>query len=76
MTLTVTTSTVTVDHDGVFVTASGRVKIAATPGKYWRVWIYDEVTDVWEQQREVFKRREDAEAAAAQVDQLLRILSA
>jgi len=66
--MTTATSTITITHEGVFVTASGRIKIAATARKYWRMWIYHEATDTWRLQREIFKRREDAEAAAAVAD--------
>lgn len=64
------TSTITVTHENVFVTASGMVKIAPTFGsrnKLWRMWIYDEATDVWQLQPGVFNRR-DAETAAALAD--------
>lgn len=65
MTLPATTSTITIAHEGVYVTASGRIKIAATPGKKWRMWIYDETTNTWQLQREVWLRTEFAKAAAA-----------
>jgi hypothetical protein len=61
--MTIATSTITVTHDGVFVTTSGRIKIAATHTKHWRIWIYNDTTDTWKLQHEIFKRREDAEAA-------------
>jgi len=66
--MTTATSTITVTHEGVFVTASGRIKIAATARKYWRMWIYHETTDAWRLQREIFKSYKDAEAAAALAD--------
>jgi hypothetical protein len=67
--MTTATSTITVTHEDVFVTASGRIKIAATTRKkYWRMWIYNQTTDTWQLQREIFKRREDAEAAAKLAD--------
>lgn len=66
MTLTETTSTITITHDGVYVTASGKVKIAASERKFWRIWVYNEAADVWELQRNlIFKRHEREKAVAA-----------
>lgn len=69
--MTTAASTITVEHEGVFVTASGRIKIAATPGKKWRMWIYHKATDTWQLQPEIFKRRENAQTAAMLADALL-----
>ena len=70
------TSTITVTHEGGFVTASGRIKTAATPRKFWRMWIYDEANDTWRLQPGAFKRHKDAEAAAALADNLWKEISA
>lgn len=77
MTMTTATSTITVTHENVFVTASGRVKIAPTNDrkKFWRMWIYNKATDVWQLQPEVFNRR-DAETAATLADNQWEKISA
>jgi hypothetical protein len=66
--MTTATSTIAVTHEGVFVTASGRIKIAATHSKHWRMWIYNEATDTWQLQHEIFKKREDAQAATKMIE--------
>lgn len=77
MAMTTATTLTTITHDGVFVTASGRIKIAATPGTahrshpLWRMWIYNTATDIWQLQSPIFRDRKDAESAATLADRKL-----
>ena len=71
MTMSTATTLTAIVHPGVFVTASGDIKIAATPRKKWRMWIYEPATDTWRLQPAVFKRYQDAAAAAELAEKLV-----
>lgn len=61
MTWTIATSTLTLDHDGVYT--NGRVKIAQTPRKKWRMWVQAE-SGRWVMHSKPFRRLTDAQEAA------------
>lgn len=74
-TFTTPVTTTTIHHAGVLVSPSGNIKIAQTPRKFWRIWIYNEQLDVWLQQSAIFKKSE-LTLAQKHAEQLEIILAA